>query len=278
MARFDNPNTGSGNTGDITFAGVQIIGSGTASGDGANNGTIELVPDGDIVSDQYLIIDPTAPNHIHIRAGGIQDASSADVFLGGERNNVRVSDNGRSVSVSVRPDIVVNSYINVNQTSNADFITDTPANIYIGDPVFRPVEGGSFIIDSVTYNSPSAGLTTVTASGATFTTGNTYIFTHEEPWDYAWTFDSNGLLSGPAMGLLAVNGLYSNTGYDLGINSTSKVTLYGETGEFLNDSNVPTNQIATLGDIPTGATGSFTSADNKTITVTDGIITAITPI
>jgi len=51
---------GGGSTGDITFDGIQIIGAGTASGDGYGLGTIELVPDGDITSDQYLIIDPTA--------------------------------------------------------------------------------------------------------------------------------------------------------------------------------------------------------------------------
>jgi len=46
-------------------------------------------------------------------------------------------------------------------------------------------------------------------------------------------------------------------------------------GEFLNNSNNINNQIATLGDLPSGATGSFTSQDNKTITVTNGIITSI---
>jgi len=57
---------GGGSTGDITFDGIQIIGAGTASGDGYGLGTIELVPDGDITSDQYLIIDPTAKTHMEI--------------------------------------------------------------------------------------------------------------------------------------------------------------------------------------------------------------------
>jgi len=105
------------NTGDITFDGVQIIGAGTASGDGYGNGTIELVPDADINTDQYLIIDPTAPNHIHIRGGGTQDASGADVFIGGERNNVRVSDGARSVYISTRPETVINTYTNLNETN-----------------------------------------------------------------------------------------------------------------------------------------------------------------
>lgn len=276
MARFTSPGSGGPtNTGDIIFDGIQIIGAGTASGDGYGNGTIELVPDADINTDQYLIIDPTAPNHIHIRAGGTQDASSADLFAGGERNHVRISDNGRSVSVTTRPEPVISSHSNVNPTSNASLVVNGLVNIYVGDSVFRPIEGGSFVVDSVTYDSPSAGLTTVTAPGATFTTGNTYIFTHEESWDHYWEFNSNGILSGPAMGALAVNGLYSNTGYDLGITSTHKVVLSGDTGEFLNDSSTASNQIATIGDLPTGATGTFTSQDGKIITVTNGIITGI---
>jgi hypothetical protein len=89
--------TGDTNTGDITFEGVKIIGAGTGSGDGNNYSTIELVPDNDLYNnDQYIILDPTSPNHIHIRAGGAIDSSSADLYLGGEKSNiiVRNLDNG----------------------------------------------------------------------------------------------------------------------------------------------------------------------------------------
>jgi hypothetical protein len=54
-----------------------------------------------------------------------------------------------------------------------------------------------------------------------------------------------------------------------------KITLSGAGGEFLNDSTVADNQIATIADIPTGASGSFVSQDGKTVTVTNGIITVI---
>jgi hypothetical protein len=96
----NNAGGGSADTGDITFDGVKIIGAGTASGDGAGYSTIELVPDNNLYeNDQYLVIDPTQPNHIHIRAGGTQDESGAELFLGGERNHVRVLD-GEGVKVS----------------------------------------------------------------------------------------------------------------------------------------------------------------------------------
>jgi hypothetical protein len=81
---------GAADTGDITFDGIQIIG----------DGTMELVPDSSLNSDQYLIIDPTAPNHVHIRAGGAIDASTADIIIGGENTNLLVSDTGDYVDIS----------------------------------------------------------------------------------------------------------------------------------------------------------------------------------
>ena len=116
MARFSGGSGGGeagppgqdADTGDITFDGVKIIGAGTASGDGANLGTIELVPDGDLTSDQYLIIDPTAPNHIHIRPGGTQDASTADLIIGGEDTNLLVSDTGDYVDIRTTSETATN--------------------------------------------------------------------------------------------------------------------------------------------------------------------------
>ena len=102
MARFTQGGTtggGNANTGDITFDGVQIIGAGTASSDGLNAGTMQLVPDANLDTDQYLIIDPTAPNHIHIRPGGTLDGSTADLIMGGENTNLLVSDTGDYVDV-----------------------------------------------------------------------------------------------------------------------------------------------------------------------------------
>lgn len=84
---------GNANTGSITFEDNNIIGAGEDSGDGNGYDTIRLVPDADLMSnDQYLIIDPTAPGHIHVRAGGTQDSSNAELFLGGEKNHVKVND------------------------------------------------------------------------------------------------------------------------------------------------------------------------------------------
>jgi len=139
----NNAGGGSANTGDITFEGIKIIGSGTASGDGAGYATLELVPDNSLYeNDQYLVIDPTQPNHIHIRAGGTQDESGAELFLGGERNHVRVID-GEGVTVSNND---FNSEDYYFYDYNQDFISATWSqdennyfvDIRITDP-FNPV-------------------------------------------------------------------------------------------------------------------------------------------
>jgi hypothetical protein len=92
---------GGANTGDITFEGIKIIGAGTGSGDGNNYSTIELVPDNNLYNnDQYIVLDPTTPNHIHVRAGGAIDESNAYLFLGGEKSNVRVTDSAYQVQIN----------------------------------------------------------------------------------------------------------------------------------------------------------------------------------
>jgi hypothetical protein len=83
-------------------------------------------------------------------------------------------------------------------------------------------------------------------------------------------------------GFIEILGGYGSTtgGYvSISSQNTAPITLSGDGGEFLNNSSIANNQIATIGDVAavtsSGATGSFTSLDNKTITVTNGIITAI---
>ena len=129
---------GTANTGDVTFSGVKVIGAGTASGDGLGYSTLELVPDGTLVSDQYIIVDPTAPNHIHLRAGGTQDASTAELYLGGERNHVRIRD---GIGVSLQNDVFTINFYGFQQgvdydtaTWSTDEFGNTWLDITITDP------------------------------------------------------------------------------------------------------------------------------------------------
>jgi len=296
-------------TGQITFLGVYIIGAGGGSGDGAGNGTIKLMPDENLVQqpyheDQYLIIDPTSPNHIHIRAGGVQDASTADLFLGAERNNVIVSDGYNNVKITSTPDSIVNTYGNSNSTSNTQFIHATGANIQVGDTVRLYTGGDTFTVTSVAENE---GAMTVVAYGLTFIPGEAYTFTREQSPN-TWRFEEDGVLYGPAMGGIKALGLLNsgNSNLELFANDAN-IVLQAPSGSVdisapeinINSISVPSSLnintylgaivnsnrtsayadedkvVATLGDLPTGATGTFTSQDNKTVTVTNGIITSI---
>ena len=247
-----------------------------SSGDGSDLSTINLFPEGSITSDQYVIIDPTSPNHIHLRAGGVQDNSSAHIFLGGERNNIEVSDPYRTVKISTKPDGTENTYGNSNQASNTEFVHASGADIQVGDTVRLYTGGPTYLVDNVTQEYPSAGFITVTAPGLSFITGEAYVFTRDQGYNNEWTFGNDGVLSGPAMGGIWVEAISKKSvEYGLGIYSPVDIVLEASNGEFLNDSSIPANQIATIGDLPTGATGTFETSDSKLVTVTNGIITAI---
>jgi hypothetical protein len=264
MARFSGSGGGTpgpagppgpaANTGDITFDEIKIIGAGEASGDGSGNGTIQLVPDTDLYeNDQYLIIDPTQPSHIHIRAGGEQDESNAELILGAERTNVRISDYGNvSISTKNTSGLISNSYENVNETSNEDFITDNIfADIEIGDSVV--VDENEYFVSDIEYNAPIEGYKTIKANGAIFTAGETYTFSYFVGFgDPSWQFENNGILSGPYGNVLGVYGITNPTpDIPLTVFAADRVMIYGQNGEFLNDNDLPENQIATLGDIGT---------------------------
>jgi hypothetical protein len=76
--------------------------AGNSSGDGSGYNTLRLVPDslGLEDADQYIILDPTSPGHIHIRAGGTQDNSQAILYFGGENSHVKI-DSGPNPAVTV---------------------------------------------------------------------------------------------------------------------------------------------------------------------------------
>lgn len=249
-----------------------------SSGDGYDYDTIKLVPDWNVLNsnnqDQYLIIDPTNPNHIHIRAGGIQDASTAHIFLGGERNNIEISDTYRTVKVNTKQDSTETTYANSNEVSNTEFVHASSADIAVGDTVRLYTGGPTYVVSVVTQEYPYAGFITITAPGLSFISGEAYVFTRDSVYNNQWEFGNDGVLSGPAMGAVRVNALLGNSEDSLIIANSNNVVLDGGFGEFLNDESA-SNQIATIGDLPTGATGTFTSQDNKTVTVTNGIITNI---
>lgn len=272
MARFSVP-ANSGGGGDVSFTEEgcivfpndgEICNTADSSGDGSGFSTMSINPDTTTNDNRYIILDPTEPNHIHIRAGGDIDQSSADLILGGEKNKVHISDAARHVIISTRPATVINTYTNDNLTSSATFVTSNASDINIGYVV--NVGGFDYIVDEIANNVPEEGLLSVAASGASFTAGDSYIFTYEQEYDNGWNFNSDGVLLGPAMGSLAVNGIFNNFVDDLYIGSSEGVVLDSTSGEFLNDSSIPSNQIATIGDISSTVSGEtvFTVAGGTT--------------
>lgn len=53
-------------------------------------------------TDQYVVVDPTAPNHIHLRGGGAIDNCSAELYLGGEDNHFMTYDPAGTAVISAQ--------------------------------------------------------------------------------------------------------------------------------------------------------------------------------
>lgn len=233
-----------------------FYGANEDSADQSGLNTIKLIPNDELDTDQYLIVEPTAPNHIHIRAGGQQDNSSANLILGGERTHVQISDSSGSVYVVSKQPDSINSYLNQNYESTSTFVTTNDA---ITDPNgFAIIDGIEYPVINVQYDFPSVGQKSFEISGGTFVGQQTYTFRVPNNENY-WSFSNNGYLNGPAMGGLLVSGIYNGEN-DLWLSSDDNVVLNGNNGgEFLGDINNPNNQIATIGDISTSSTTSFQS-------------------
>ena len=106
----------------------KIYGGGENSGDGNGYDTIELIPDSGLYNNnQYLVIDPTAPNHIHIRAGGNIDDSNAELIIGGENSYVKIG-------AGSNPSITISANNNV-WFFGSDGSLSVPASIPTSDPL-----------------------------------------------------------------------------------------------------------------------------------------------
>lgn len=175
-----------------------LYGSNADSGDGAGLDTIKLIPDatlhynfGDYNNHQHLIIDPTAPNHIHIRAGGPIDNSNADLFLGGELTHVKVSDN--QDNVVIRTSIVGEGITSTDWVFGYDGALTLPSGspILFGNGNSRIQAGQGFHINS------EEGISLEAVD----------ITDPSNPVSYGWYFDTNGNLTLPAAGdILDSNG------------------------------------------------------------------------
>lgn len=239
--------------GEFQFPGSGYISNPVgASGDDNGFDTLKIAPDVSRADyDQYLIIDPTAPNHIHIRPGGMQDYSQAELILGGERTHVKTNDSTGSVTIKSKKQNWSWTYQNINEAGDSTYIVNTAAaEPNLND--YTIYNGVKYFINSVNVLETTKQYTAISSAGSylTFIYGDNYTFIRENG-EYDWTFDSNGYISGPSDGSIKVYGIYNDSDYDLPIIADRDIVISAgfEHGEFLNSTDDPNNQIATIGDI-----------------------------
>lgn len=150
------------------------------SGDGLGYDSIKLVPDESLRrggSQQYLIIEPTggSPGHVHIRAGGTIDNSGADLFLGGEKNHVKVSD--------TLDNVVISTDDNNSGTKQWTFAGN-------GTLTFPATEDGQLFLSGSEI--AGVGNNSVALSSNTSVVINTY-----DPNPHSWNFGNDGTITFP---------------------------------------------------------------------------------
>jgi hypothetical protein len=173
------------------------------SADGAGYDSIKLVPDEELRrngSQQYIIVEPTGgePGHVHIRAGGTIDSSTADLFLGGELNHVRVSDTSNIVTISADAN---DNGATRNWLFDGNGILSVPA-----------INNESLFIQGAEIGSTTSGIGITATNGITLTTDalGTAKF---------WQFGTDGNLTLPAGFIRStqITGLNLASNYDVHI-------------------------------------------------------------
>jgi len=200
----------------LSFAGCtssEICTVPNSSGDGEGYTTLQLIPDSSLTAtDQYLIIDPTLPTHIHIRAGGTQDNSNADLFLGGENSHFVVY-SGSDPAVAVTAN---NNTWNFGVDGVLGFPDTTLQNTaFTTSPTLDYTTTENLKINS---GAQEKYQTIANANGTvTHNCANGQLFYHDTP-DDNWTADFTNLelTNGYATTLTLVinqgaNGYYANT-------------------------------------------------------------------
>lgn len=176
-----------------------IYGADHDSADGQGLNTLKLIPHapgGFPNDDRYLIIDPTMPNHIHIRAGGTIDQSNAELILGGEANHVKVDDGSRVVTISSKQPQSVQAVLNINFESNEYMVFSDMVPVS-NNGWYTEVNGTKYYVADVTY--PTEGQTQIYVPGATFQPQGVYNMFSPEV-SSQWQFDGEGIVYGPGDG------------------------------------------------------------------------------
>lgn len=123
---------------NISFTHGLIKFTANSSGDGLGYSTLELHPDNTAPNNSYIVLDPTGPNHIHIRAGGIQDNANSRLYLGGEESFVAI-DAGSEANVLIESNGHRWTFDNAGKLTfpSGSSISDGNNTLYLGDNRFQ---------------------------------------------------------------------------------------------------------------------------------------------
>ena len=155
----------------------KVYGNGGDSANPEGGDTLKLYPDQRIdgSTNQYVILDASAEDEIHIRAGGAEDKSDSALFIGGQKTYVKVDDNTGSVTLSSTDDNSYSTKLAITKTgklSTRDTIEFTSifpvtftavldANTFVVDDSVGPFEGGTGWNYNVLINASDTGTLTV---------------------------------------------------------------------------------------------------------------------
>jgi hypothetical protein len=134
-------------TGNLILSGgnsvIQSIANSSLDTNNPNVSTMVLTPDQNY-SSQSLVLDPTSPGHIHLRAPGANiDQPVANLFLGGETSSFEVG-----YYTNTAPNLYIhsdNKTWTFDSTGNLTFPRNAPDNI---DPILTIVSGATPTIQS----------------------------------------------------------------------------------------------------------------------------------
>lgn len=206
----------------ISISGYKITGGGTNSGDGNGYGTLELIPDSGLYdNNQYIIIDPTGPNHVHLRAGGTIDNSNSELIVGGEHSYLKVG-------AGTNPEIHIKSNdYNWTYNTNGEFIGPNGATIgpvgggfpafynsQVNNPVVvlhRNIDSGldlSALMLQPALSLENGGLATMVVAG-----------TGVDSYEY-WHFKNNGVLELASNGIAFADNTSQTTAWTGSISSS----------------------------------------------------------
>ena len=204
-------------TGNLILAGgdsvIQSIANSSSEPLYPNVSTMVFTPDA-LLSSQSLVLDPTGPSHIHLRAPGANiDEPDANIFLGGEASSFEVGYYNGNV-----PNLYIHSNNNTwtfDTTGILVFPRDTGPNTT--DPILTITGGASPKILSEDASLAGPANLEITALNTIFTgssgsaikiypddgevasDGNLQIWANSGGnTEYSWTFDTTGNLTTPS--------------------------------------------------------------------------------